>query len=44
MIKQKKIDLYDIFLKYHDDNKYYTFKTFEKSPQWNIDNDLDIDT
>ena len=38
----RKIDLYNIYLKYYDDNEFYIFKTFEKSPEWNIDIDIDV--
>ena len=36
----RKIISYNIFIKYYDDTENYTFKTFEKSPDWNIDIDI----
>ena len=36
----RKVDSYNIYLKYYDANKFYTFKTFENSPEWNTDIDV----
>ena len=38
-MKKKKIDSYNIFIKY-DDTKNFLLKTFENSPEWNIDIDI----
>ena len=36
----RKIDSYNTFIKYYNDTENYTFKTFEKSQEWNIDIDI----
>ena len=37
---ERKIVSYNIFIKHYNDTENYTFKTFEKSPEWNIDIDI----
>ena len=37
---ERKIVSYNIFIKHYNDIENYTFKTFEKSPEWNIDIDI----
>ena len=37
---ESKMDSYNTFIKNCDDTENYTLKTFESSPEWNIDIDI----
>ena len=37
---ERKINSYNIFKTYYDNTEPYTFKTYESSPEWNIEVDI----